>query len=318
MGSRVFMPVKLILMLVCAISLSAVGWSEPNWNPKRSWALVVSVLEWKHSQIYPSFPTTNRRDERLVQALKVQGVPNGQIVLLQDKAATMQNIKTQLKKLLSQVQDGDTLWVYYAGHGYRGQRTKRFYMVPYDGNQTRTLWLQDESAEEIDNCGKRISVIWAADCCYSGCLADWAQKGTVRPRAALSSSSRELISTENWTFSDCLVDGLIGDPAADQNNDGQITFQEVGHLIEKEMLFIEGQSAGATASPAFPAQTVLVKTSRPKRKSEGKLVQVKYDGRYWKARVLEEQADKVFVHWVGTVTDYPDEWVPANTVKWPR
>jgi hypothetical protein len=307
------MSIGAVVWLIC---LSASAWCETNWNPKRTWVLIVSALEWKYPDVYPSFPKNNRRDQRLVQALAVQGVPNEQMVVLKDGAATLKQIQTDLNSILTKAQQGDSLWIYYAGHGDRDQATQKFYMVPYDGYEADTLWSQDEAAAAIDKCGKQLTVFWAADCCYSGCLADWAQQGNTRPRAAYASSSRELVSTENWTFSDCLIDGLIGNPVADLNDDGQITAQEIGQWIQKGMRFVEGQSAGLTVSSSFSDQTILAKSTRPKRKSEGRFVKVLYQEKYWKARVIEEQGSRVKVHWVGNVTDYPDEWVPLRNVIW--
>src|SRR5205809_7182221 len=73
-----------------------------GWQPQKTWVFVVGVLSWKHSETYGSFPVNNRRDNALVDFFKESGVPETQIVYLQDKQATQQRIDAafteQLKK----------------------------------------------------------------------------------------------------------------------------------------------------------------------------------------------------------------------------
>jgi hypothetical protein len=89
------------------------------WEPKRTWAFIVGLLEWKHSDIYDSFPKEERRDAQLVKLLVERGVPNGQIVYLQDRKATTAAITSGIAEHLAAAPAGSTVIVYYCGHGWK-------------------------------------------------------------------------------------------------------------------------------------------------------------------------------------------------------
>ncbi len=65
-------------------------------EPARTWVFVVGSLEWKYSEVFPSFPKTARRDAELVQLLRTRGVPSTQIVYLQDRMATGRAIRSEV------------------------------------------------------------------------------------------------------------------------------------------------------------------------------------------------------------------------------
>src|SRR4051812_4015517 len=71
-----------------------------GWEPPKTWIFVVGVLSWKHSETFGSFPVENRRDNELVKFFKEAGVPDLQIVYLQDKQATQQNIDRSFNEQL--------------------------------------------------------------------------------------------------------------------------------------------------------------------------------------------------------------------------
>ena len=55
------------------------------WEPARTWAFVVGVLEWQHDDIYSASPQEERRDAQLVELFAQRGIPRSQIVYLQDR-----------------------------------------------------------------------------------------------------------------------------------------------------------------------------------------------------------------------------------------
>jgi len=290
--------------------------SADSWEPKRTRVFIVGILEWKRSDAWPAFPKANRRDLRVVQAFKALGVPPQQIVHLMDRQATQTAIREQFKALLGASQAGELLVIYYAGHGYRQEPDRSFWMVPYDGFDLGTLWGMTELEESIAKGFKGARVLMAADCCHSGSLRRLVRRSTTHlGLAAFASSTARLSSTGNWTFTDCLLDALSGDPRFDLDGDGWITLAELSALVEKDMLFAEGQRAGGSGSLKFPLETRWIRTARPKRKDEGKYANVLYGSQFWKARILDRSMRGVFVRWMGLAHDYPDEWVPDDTVQ---
>src|SRR5689334_9046350 len=91
----------------------------PNlgWQPKHTWLLVVGLLEWKYPDYFASFPKENRRDQMLVDFFREQGVPDKQIVYLQDKQATTKKIQQTFEQHSAAVGADDLLVVYFCGHG---------------------------------------------------------------------------------------------------------------------------------------------------------------------------------------------------------
>jgi hypothetical protein len=305
-----------LLIVFFLLAGPALGQTAQGWQPQNSWAFVVGVLEWKDAQTWAPFPKRNRRDDQLVQALLKLGLPREHIVVLQDQKATHDAIEHAFQSTLAQTAGSDTLFVYYAGHGYRDEAHGDFYMVPYDGYENETLWSLHDLALDLDQHFQGKRVILSADCCHSGSLGDYVAKGGHKvPYAAFCSSSSKLASTGNWTFSDDLLDLLTGNPAADLDGDGYVSLAEGGKLIASEMKFAEDQSAGLTATSDFGAAEHFVSTSRRLRSDEGKLAMVRYEGEDWKARILERKGNQVLVRWLGDPDDSPDQWVEAKSVK---
>jgi len=76
------------LLILAAVALFVAGRANAKdlgWQPQKTWVFAVGVLSWKHSDMYGSFPIKNRRDNTLVDFFKERGVPESQIVFLQDK-----------------------------------------------------------------------------------------------------------------------------------------------------------------------------------------------------------------------------------------
>src|SRR2546423_12589487 len=92
----------LLVLLLLPFVVPAASAKNLGWQPQKTWIFVVGVLSWKHSETFGSFPVKNRRDNTLVDFFKEKGVPESQIVYLQDKQATQQRIDSafteQLKK----------------------------------------------------------------------------------------------------------------------------------------------------------------------------------------------------------------------------
>lgn len=304
---------------LCWLALAPAGQAlQPSeaWSPQKTRVLIVGILEWRRSDAWPSFPKLNRRDERLVEAFQRLGVPRQQIVFLKDKQATLASIRESFRAILAQSQPGELLVVYYAGHGFRNEADRGFWMVPYDGYDLPTLWGMVELEQKLLAGFRGSRVLLAADCCHSGSLRRLARLSSAPfGIAAITSSTARLASTGNWTFTDCLLDALAGDPRFDDNRDGWICLSEVGSRVQKDMMFAEDQRSGALGSKGFPLDTPWIRVAREARRDEGSYVNVLYGSQFWKARVLERSLRGVLVRWMGLAHDYPDEWVPDDTVE---
>ena len=92
--------------------------------------------------------------------------------------------------------------------------------------------------------GKR--VLFLADCCFSGGLAKAAEglNKAGYEAAYLTSANDEMVSTNNWTFTQTLIDALEGDTFADANADGVVTMDELAGDVQRAMESLERQKHG--------------------------------------------------------------------------
>lgn len=305
----------LLLALFLALVLAGPATARaPGWDPARTWVFAVGLLEWQDSETFPGFDKKDRRDRQLVELFRKRGVPEGQIVYLEDQAATRARIQEELDGLLARTRPGDLLVLYYAGHGYRNE-AGTFYMTPYDTDEDDTAWSFDSVLKALDRSFRGDRVLAAADCCYSGSLRALTARRTGRPGfGTLTSSLSRVESTGNWTFTDALLSGLRGEPAVDADRNGAVTFDEVGRYMKREMAFADDQLGMYGTTPGFSPDTVLAVTDRPLLPREGEHVEVLEAGTWWKARILQARDGRVQVRWLG-MDGYEDEWVKADRVR---
>src|SRR6266404_4309387 len=208
----------LIILVFGLFAGPAVFAQERDWQPQRTWVFIVGTLKWKHSDVFSSFPQKNRRDAQLVESFRQQGVPDQQMVYLQDAQATTRKVKTAFTTLLAKASEGDFLFVYYCGHGYKSEDERTTWFATYDAGEDTPGWATDSIVKDIEKYFKGSRAFLTADCCYSGSLSQQARRlGQRVSYACLTSSSASELSTGNWTFTEMLVAGLSGQAFADLN-----------------------------------------------------------------------------------------------------
>jgi hypothetical protein len=289
-----------------------------DWQPQRTWVFVVGTLQWKHRDMFDSFPQKNRRDAQLVEFFRQQGVPGQQLVYLQDAQATTRQVKTAFATFLAKAREGDLLFVYYCGHGYKSDDGRTTFFATYDAGKDTPGWSTDSIVREIEKSFKGSRAFLTADCCYSGSLAQQARRLNQRVSfACLTSSSASQLSTGNWTFTEMLIAGLSGKAFADLNGDGQITLTELAEDVKEDMAFAEEQLSSFTTTGNFAADTVLARAGRKSNPEISKRVEVRSEGKWWKARVIDARNGTFHVHYYGW-EDSDDEWVRLSQIREPR
>ena len=290
---------------------------EIGWEPAKTWVMAVGVLEWSASDLYGSFPKAGRRDAELVQFFRDQGVPGSQIVFLKDKLATKVRIERSLVDLLDQTRPGDLLVVYYAGHGVEEDGTTCFANYDITGKTLRSGWQVPAIFDAIERHYLGSRVLLMADACNSGALGVEAEKrGSKIAYATLASVQPEEESTGNWTFTECVLKGLRGDPAVDLNGDGQVQLDELARYTKRKMSAAESQKAWFSTANGFAPDMVLSLTKgartagvRVERKAEAL-----WHGKWWPASVLQADNGKSLIHYDGYGAEW-DEWVGADRLR---
>lgn len=317
------MKIKLVFLLpILFFALAPVhaqtAGDHPVWNPQRTWALMVGLVEWKDPDSFASFPQEGRQDDVLVQLLRDRGVPSNQLVYLRDRQATTYRIETELQKMLAKTREGDLLIVYFEGHGYKDDSGKNTFLASYDAGDdldgVPVKWIPDA----IERGFRGSQAVIALDNCYSGSMATAVRTGRRRVSyAVLASSLASQQSTGNWTFTEALVSGFGGAARLDGNHDGEVTFSEMGDSAQQDMLFGEEQIATIAFTGDFDPQTVLGNASGPVGGRVGERVEAYSDDDWFKGYILEVRGNQYKIHYYGYDKD-EDEWVNARNIRLPK
>jgi hypothetical protein len=215
--------------------------------PDRTYAVISGVLSWPDPGL-GAFSPVARKDQALADLLRARGVPAEHIKLLLDAQATAGAITEAVVQTAQQAPPGSTLLFYYAGHGVRGKDGQAYFasrdMVA--ARPAATGLSLSRLTAAIGDHFKGERVVLMADCCYSGALKGVAERLSNKGLSAVSLTSADAanVSTNNWTFTQAVIDGLSGDPLCDEDGDGAITLKELSSEVRDAMLYREGQRHG--------------------------------------------------------------------------
>jgi hypothetical protein len=224
--------------------------AETDLNSTKTYAVIVGVLQWAGNRI-PGFPTKNRKDEELYETLRSRGVPAENMALLLDEQATYSGVQRAVRQVGGRAASDATLIVYYCGHGSPcagGDVCLANYdLIPRFPERTGLRVSDLVAMVRASFKGKRVAFL--ADCCFSGGLASAAEALSKAgfETASLTSSDDTMVSTENWTFTQTVIDALKGDTFADANADGTVTLGELADEVKGAMRALERQRSGYAA-----------------------------------------------------------------------
>ncbi len=305
----------LLLPLVVLLTASTSFAAERDWQPQRTWVFIVGTLKWQHSEMFPSFPQTNRRDAQLADLFRRQGVPAEQMVYLQDERATTRRVRNEFSEMLSRTKDGDFLFVYFTGHGYKSDDERQTFFATYNASDKVPGWSTESIISDINQSFRGSRVWLTADCCYSGSLVKDAQRLNNRVSyACLTSSLASQTSTENWTFTEALLAGLRGRAYEDLNGDGEITLGEIAENTRQDMAFAEDQRSSFATRGTLSTDTILALAARKSSDELGRRVEVRSEGDWYKALITDARSGKFRVHYYGfEISD--DEWVLPRQIR---
>lgn len=286
-----------------------------GWEPQKTWVFAVGVLSWKNADMFGSFPVKNRRDAALVDFFKENGVPDSQIVYLQDQKATQQRIDNAFTEQLAKLRPDDLLIVYYAGHGTKSEDGNDVYLASYDAGDDVDGWSINSIPGKIKE-SKGSRVLWFIDCCYSGQAALAITKQAGGPAyACVTSSAASESSTEHWTFTEALLDAVRGVSYVDLNHDGAVTLAEFAAHVEADMNAAEEQRATFASTKGFDPGMVLARAETPANPRIGERAKARDSYSDWYAcRIIDARDGKLKIHFIGYEDD-EDMWVGPEDLK---
>jgi hypothetical protein len=238
--------VLITVFFVTSVASPGASLGAEKWEPSKTHALIVSVLEWE-GNLSP-FPKRNRKDQQLRDLLIKRGTPAENITMLLGPEATLEKIRDAIAHTLGETSKDSTLIVYYQGHGWAEGDDYCFANYDVKSGKKDTAWSVKELATTVAEGFHGQRAFFWADCCYSGGLELAVKKLASKniPSFSLTSASTENDSTRNWTFTQSLIDALSGAPLIDTNDDGQITLGELRTEVRNAMNHMEGQKHGFT------------------------------------------------------------------------
>ena len=316
----------LLLALAGAARGTAAAEPPPAWEPGKTWALLIGVLEWEKPGL-ASFPKPGRQDRVLEKTLRARGVPDTQVTFLEDREATLRGCREALARTAEAAGAGSTLIVYFAGHGLQEDGHTYFANVDADANvPAKTALGVDEIGRTLRDHWKGSRLLLMADACHSGALGSIVsgyEKSDVKA-ASLASAAASNVSTGSWAFTESVVAALGGDGLPDTDGDGETTFKEAAAHVRREMRFRAGQLSDARRTRSFEPGFVLAKVDPARRPKEvaggyrtGDYVESEWKGTWWRAQVLGGAEGLVRVHYSGYQAS-TDESVEPARLRAPR
>ena len=205
------------------------------------YALLVGVAAYEHM---PALKYTDDDAYRMYAFLNSPGggaLPDDQLVILIDEAATKANILSAMDELFRRAGPDDLIMLYFSGHGLQGC----FLPIDYDGFHNQ---LFHEEINEAFSRSKAKFKLCIADACHSGGLlalrdgetealmdSYYRTLGQSQPGTALIMSSKseenslESKNLRQGVFSHFLLRGIKGE--ADKNGDHIVNITELYNFI---------------------------------------------------------------------------------------
>ena len=208
------------------------------------YAMVIGISSYNH---LPALKYTDDDAYQLYAFLKSPeggALPDQNISLLIDEAATSKNIRARLDDILSKADEDDIVILYYSGHGLQGR------ILPIDFDGYNNSIAHEELYEMMDQSMAKHKVL-IADACFAGSMENDKSgidhslrtfydkmKNANGGTAVLMSSKAEEKSLEysglrQGVFSHFLLRGLKGE--ADHNDDAMVSIDELYQFIHSEV-----------------------------------------------------------------------------------
>jgi hypothetical protein len=205
------------------------------------WALIIGVANYKD---FRSLRYTDDDAYRLfsfLQSPEGGALPEEQISVLIDEAATKDEINKHMREVMEKADSNDSVILYFSGHGIKGS------FLPNDYEKEKDNGIKYEDLLSYIDNGKAKNKIVIADVCYAGSMSEnlIASRGNIDNTiqkyynalnnskggtALVLASSTDEVSIESQgvrqgIFSYFMIEGLKG--RADKNGDTIISLQEL-------------------------------------------------------------------------------------------
>jgi hypothetical protein len=219
----------------------------PGTPQPAAFALIIGIEKYRNAPA----PTGARADaERFRELARTTlGIPERNIRLLLDDAATRTDIEAELDWLKASVRAGGRIYFYFSGHGAPDPSAGTPYLLPSNGRPdalARTALPLAEVMRALSETNAR-EVLAFVDSCFSGAggrsvlppgarplVAVKAEEAAQRLALFTAASGAEISGPDQdgsgGLFTKYLLQGL-GGARADMNGDGQVSLQELADWV---------------------------------------------------------------------------------------
>jgi tetratricopeptide (TPR) repeat protein len=158
-----------LALLAWAPAASPAPLQDDPTDPSRMWALVIGISHYVHAEPLQYAAADADAIADFVKSPRGGGVPEDQVFVLTEDEATNVGVLTAIHKLQNKVQRGDTVTVYFAGHGFTLNNTG--YFIPIDVTlDTAFLGIGFPLLKSLIENGlaQANTRIFVTDMCYAG------------------------------------------------------------------------------------------------------------------------------------------------------
>ncbi|MBS1713351.1 MAG: caspase family protein [Armatimonadetes bacterium] len=172
---------------------------KPEVPTPRTWLFGVACTTFKDRRFH-NLPAEGRA-MALPESLERTGVPRSRIVWLRDRDAETRRVDFEFKEMLGRVKPGDTLVVFYSGHGYFQDGKPQ--LATYNAEVASSGWRIERVSSWLSKAFKGSCLVVAIDCCASGSMLPWFQNQRF-PVTFLASAKGDAQAPEGWSFQELL------------------------------------------------------------------------------------------------------------------
>jgi len=227
---------------------------EGKVTRKNAYAIVVGIEQYRQKLPKADYATHDAQvmNDYLIKTL---GLQEENVALLTDDHAARTDLEKYVEKWLpNRVEKGDSVFIYFSGHGAPNPKTGDAYLVPYDGDPAyidTTGYPLKRLYEQLATLPAK-EVVVMLDSCFSGAGGRSVIAKGMRPMGLsvetpvqakgktviLAASSGDQVSSTydakgHGLFTYFLLKGLQGE--ADGNKDGTVDLQEVFDYLKPQV-----------------------------------------------------------------------------------
>lgn len=206
----------------------------------RYYALIIGINDYQH---LPRLRTAVADAEAVEQLLRSEYDFTTTLLLNPSRDQIIES----LDRMISRLTASDNLLIYYAGHGWRDDRSGRGYWLPIDARvDQRSRWLSNAEVADTLKSVKAKHVLVVADSCYAGTLTRAANLGVRDPdylkrivnrraRLALTSGGLEPVADKGGGGHSPFANAFVRSLRENQTLiDGTLLFGKIQRLVSAD------------------------------------------------------------------------------------